>query len=58
MPENLYMGLDDGLRLGHLTLAVDQLSDRPKSRTGGRTSGGEESGGCPQIGGGGGQSAV
>lgn len=35
MPENLYMGLDEVLRLGHLTLAVDQLSDRPKSRTGG-----------------------
>eukprot|EP00775_Hariotina_reticulata_P006582 gene6582-6810_t len=33
MPENLYMGLDEVLRLGHLTLAVDQLSDRPKSRT-------------------------
>jgi hypothetical protein len=27
------MGIDDVLRLGHLTLAVDQLSDRPKSRT-------------------------
>ncbi|KAF6262064.1 hypothetical protein COO60DRAFT_1699492 [Scenedesmus sp. NREL 46B-D3] len=33
LPENLYMGIDDVLRLGHLTLAVDQLSDRPKSRT-------------------------
>jgi hypothetical protein len=27
------MGIDDVLRLGHLTLAVDQLSDRPKTRT-------------------------
>lgn len=27
------MGIDDVLRLGHLTLSVDQLSDRPKSRT-------------------------
>lgn len=26
------MGLDDRLRLGHLLSAVDQLSDRPKSR--------------------------
>ncbi|WIA20932.1 hypothetical protein OEZ85_005274 [Tetradesmus obliquus] len=33
LPENLYMGIDDVARLGHLTLAVDQLSDRPKSRT-------------------------
>jgi hypothetical protein len=27
------MGIDDVLRLGHLTLAVDQLSDRPKTCT-------------------------
>jgi serine/threonine protein kinase len=27
------MGLDDVLRLGHLVLAIDQTSDRPKSRT-------------------------
>jgi serine/threonine protein kinase len=27
------MGLDDVLRLGHLCLAIDQTSDRPKSRT-------------------------
>lgn len=33
LPENAYMGLDDVLRLGHLTLAIDQTSDRPESRT-------------------------
>lgn len=33
LPENAYMGLDDVLRLGHLCLAIDQTSDRPKSRT-------------------------
>lgn len=33
LPENAYMGLDDVLRLGHLVLAIDQTSDRPKSRT-------------------------
>jgi hypothetical protein len=27
LPEKLYMGIDDVLRLGHLTLAVDHLSN-------------------------------
>jgi serine/threonine protein kinase len=33
LPENAYIGLDDVLRLGHLVLAIDQTSNRPKSRT-------------------------
>jgi serine/threonine protein kinase len=34
MPENVYIGLDDKPRLGHLHTMVDQHADRPKSRLG------------------------
>jgi serine/threonine protein kinase len=33
-PENVLVGLDDRVRLGHLTSALDQHSDRPASRLG------------------------
>ena len=32
MPENVFIGLDDKPRLGHLHTMVDQHADRPKSR--------------------------
>jgi serine/threonine protein kinase len=34
VPENVLVGLDDHVRLGHLTSALDQYADRPSSRLG------------------------